>query len=271
MERQLLIVLTVILMAAGCQQLPVNSPNTNEINYDIPTDDPDPNLYTSYDIWQYLVLNNPQSSDYSLNERTLFYMNMHLKDDDSFSLKKFIVDDDYKENMNLSNEARELMYLINQSLEAITKGIEKFQMNVAIARIFEIVNAMSKFEINDENKSEVIPNTFFSNPLKNIYFKFIKKQNPYSKEAVEDLLKKYKNNVTLIKGNSNLVLKKIDMSKIDFVFLDGGHAYQTVKNDLECCLDVVNSNGTFPAHTVIPKHLISFGEDNANKIAIASS
>ena len=100
------------------------------------------------------------------------------------------------------------------------------------------------FEINDENKSEVIPNTFFSNPLKNIYFKFIKKQNPYSKEAVEDLLKKYKNNVTLIKGNSNLVLKKIDMSKIDFVFLDGGHAYETVKNDLECCLDVVNSNGT---------------------------
>ena len=100
------------------------------------------------------------------------------------------------------------------------------------------------FEINDENKSEVIPNNFFSNPLKNIYFKLIKNQNPYSKEAVEDLLKKYKNNVTLIKGNSNLVLKKIDMSKIDFVFLDGGHAYETVKNDLECCLDVVNSNGT---------------------------
>jgi len=100
------------------------------------------------------------------------------------------------------------------------------------------------FEISDENKSEVIPNTFFSNPFKNIYFKFLKKQNPYSKEAVEDLLKKYKNNITLIKGNSNLVLKKIDMSKIDFVFLDGGHAYETVKNDLECCLDVVNSNGT---------------------------
>tara|TARA_B100000886_G_C20325638_1_gene450111 strand:- start:271 stop:900 length:630 start_codon:yes stop_codon:yes gene_type:complete len=100
------------------------------------------------------------------------------------------------------------------------------------------------FEINDENKSEVVPNTFLSNPLKNIYFKFFKNQNPYSKEAVEDLLKKYKNNITLIKGNSNLVLKKIDMSKIDFVFLDGGHAYETVKNDLECCLEVINSNGT---------------------------
>ena len=100
------------------------------------------------------------------------------------------------------------------------------------------------FEISDENKSEVIPNTFFSNPFKNIYFKFLKKQNPYSKEAVEDLLKKYKNNITLIKGNSNLVLKKIDMSKIDFVFLDGGHDYSTVINDLNCCKEVIENNGT---------------------------
>ena len=100
------------------------------------------------------------------------------------------------------------------------------------------------FEESEENKSEVIPNTNFSNPLKNIYFKYIKKQNPYSKEAVEDLLKKFQNNVDLIKGNSNLVLKKIDMSKVDYVFLDGGHAYETVKNDLECCLEVINSNGT---------------------------
>jgi hypothetical protein len=34
------------------------------------------------------------------------------------------------------------------------------------------------------------------------------------------------------------------MSKIDYVFLDGGHTYETVKNDLECCLDVIRSNGT---------------------------
>ena len=100
------------------------------------------------------------------------------------------------------------------------------------------------FEENEENKSEVIPNTHFSNPLKKLYFKYIKKQNPYSKEAVEDLLAKFKENITLIKGNSNLILKKIDMSKIDYVFLDGGHAYETVKNDLECCLDVINTNGT---------------------------
>ena len=100
------------------------------------------------------------------------------------------------------------------------------------------------FEENLENKDEVIPNTKFSNPLKTIYFKFIKRQDPYSKKAVEDLLKKYKNNFSLIKGNSNDILKKIDMSKIDYVFLDGGHDYDTVKNDLNNCIGVINKNGT---------------------------
>ena len=100
------------------------------------------------------------------------------------------------------------------------------------------------FEKNNENKIEIIPNTKFSNPLKHFYFKYLKKQDPYSLEAVEDLLKKFKNNVHLIIGNSNQVLKKIDMSKIDYVFLDGGHDYDTVKNDLNNCIEVINNNGT---------------------------
>ena len=100
------------------------------------------------------------------------------------------------------------------------------------------------FEENSENKDEIIPNTKFSNPLKTIYFKYIKRQNPYSKEAVEDLLSKFKNNVSLIRGNSNIVLKKMDMAQIDYVFLDGGHDYSTVMNDLNCCIEVVNNGGT---------------------------
>ena len=52
------------------------------------------------------------------------------------------------------------------------------------------------FEENMENRNEIIPNTKFSNPFKNIYFNYIKKQNPYSLEAVEDLLKKFKNNIS---------------------------------------------------------------------------
>ena len=100
------------------------------------------------------------------------------------------------------------------------------------------------FEENSENKNEIIPNTKFSNPLKTIYFKYIKKQNPYSIEAVDDLLNKFKNNVSLIKGNSNTLLDKIDMSKIDYVFLDGGHDYSTVMNDLNSCTEAINQNGT---------------------------
>jgi len=101
------------------------------------------------------------------------------------------------------------------------------------------------FEESDENKKEVIPNTSFSsNPIKKFYYKYIKRQNPYSLEAVEELLDKFKDNVHLIKGNSNKLLKKIDMSKIDYVFLDGGHEYNTVFSDLISCYEVINNNGT---------------------------
>ena len=100
------------------------------------------------------------------------------------------------------------------------------------------------FKESSENKNEFIPKTNFKNPFKKIYFKYIKRQDPYSIEAVEELLSKFKDNVSLIKGNSNSLLKKIDMSKIDYVFLDGGHDYLTVINDLNSCFDVVKNNGT---------------------------
>ena len=75
-------------------------------------------------------------------------------------------------------------------------------------------------------------------------YKYIKTQDPYSLESVKNLLKKLEKNVHLIVGNSNKVLKKIDMSKIDYVFLDGGHDYETVKNDLNSCVEVIGNNGT---------------------------
>ena len=95
-----------------------------------------------------------------------------------------------------------------------------------------------------ENSEEIIPNTKFNNPLKKIYFKYVLKVDPYSLEAVKKLLKKFKNNIHLIQGNSNNILQKIDMSKIDYVFLDGGHAYNTVKNDLTNLFPVLENGGT---------------------------
>ena len=96
----------------------------------------------------------------------------------------------------------------------------------------------------DENLGEVMPSTKFNNPLKTIYFRYILRQDPYSIEAVKQLLQKFKENIHLIKGNSNDLLKKIDMSKIDYVFLDGGHAYETVRNDLNYSKPVLENSGT---------------------------
>ena len=125
---------------------------------------------------------------------------------------------------------------------------------VTSRNVFELIYKIHKndfkfigldlFEKNDENKNEIIPNTKFSNPFKTIWYRFIKREDPYSLNAVQGLLNKFKDNVHLIKGNSNILLKKIDMTKIDYVFLDGGHDYETVKNDLNLCSEVINNHGT---------------------------
>tara|TARA_B110000285_G_C14889535_1_gene497863 strand:- start:121 stop:759 length:639 start_codon:yes stop_codon:yes gene_type:complete len=91
---------------------------------------------------------------------------------------------------------------------------------------------------------EIIPGTKQNNFLKHIYFKYILKNNPYSFEAVSHLLKKFKNQIDLIKGDSNKVLKTIDMLKVNYIFLDGGHSYETVKNDLNMSKEVIKNNGT---------------------------
>ena len=92
-------------------------------------------------------------------------------------------------------------------------------------------------------KNECVPKTNFSNPLKNIYYKYIIRLDPYSLKSVNKLLQKFKNNINIIKGNSNQVLKNIDLNKVDYVFLDGGHKYETVKHDLGILTQVINNNG----------------------------
>ena len=94
--------------------------------------------------------------------------------------------------------------------------------------------------INDPKilKDEYIPQTKFSNPLKTIYYKYIIKLEPYSIESVLKLLEKFKKNINIIEGNSNKVLKEISLEKFDYVFLDGGHKYETFKNfKLKICRD----------------------------------
>tara|TARA_Y100000590_G_scaffold103595_1_gene117744 strand:- start:21280 stop:21921 length:642 start_codon:yes stop_codon:yes gene_type:complete len=118
----------------------------------------------------------------------------------------------------------ELLYLIHKENFSFT-GIDIF------------------FSEDEVLRDEIIPKNTFSNPIKRFYHKYINKLNPYSLESVLKLLKKFEKNIEIIKGDSNEVLKKINLNEVDYVFLDGGHKYQTVKNDLEILKKVIINNG----------------------------
>jgi len=72
--------------------------------------------------------------------------------------------------------------------------------------------------VNDETllKDEYIPKIKFSNPLKTIYYKYIIRLDPYSVDSILRLLKKFQKNVNIIKGNSNKVLKEINVDKFKY-------------------------------------------------------
>jgi hypothetical protein len=91
----------------------------------------------------------------------------------------------------------------------------------------------NKSSLTDEIEPKFLENQKFSNPLKNIYYNLILRENLNSKESVKKLLKKYTKNIELIAGDTNSVLKEINLKNVNFVFLDGGHSYITVMNDLK--------------------------------------
>ena len=99
------------------------------------------------------------------------------------------------------------------------------------------------FEHDEKSNNEVIPNINFRNPLKQFYYKYIKKENPYSLFSVKKLLKKFEKNVEILKGDSKKILPKINLSEVDYVFIDGGHSYETVKSDLNNCKFVIENKG----------------------------
>ena len=99
------------------------------------------------------------------------------------------------------------------------------------------------FEHDEKLKNEIIPNINFRNPLKQFYYRYIKRENPYSLISVKKLLNKFKKNVEIIKGDSKKLLPNIDLTQIDYVFIDGGHSYETVKSDLNNCKIVIENNG----------------------------
>jgi predicted O-methyltransferase YrrM len=101
------------------------------------------------------------------------------------------------------------------------------------------------FEESDEKtdlKESTLKSNKISNPFKHLIFNIILKKNLNSFESVRKLLEKFESNVFLIKGYSHEALLKIDISEIEFVFLDGGHSYETVKEDLRLILKDIKKN-----------------------------
>ena len=94
----------------------------------------------------------------------------------------------------------------------------------------------------DEIEPKFLENQKFSNPLKTIYYNFIKKENLNSKISVQNFLKKFSQNIELIEGDTRVTLEKVPLSEIDFVFLDGGHSYDTVLSDLQKLYENMKKN-----------------------------
>ena len=90
-----------------------------------------------------------------------------------------------------------------------------------------------KVSSDDEIEPSFLKNQKFSNPFKTLFYNYIKKENLNSLESVHSLLKKFDGKIKLIQGDTREILEELPLESIEFVFLDGGHSYETVMNDLK--------------------------------------
>ena len=104
------------------------------------------------------------------------------------------------------------------------------------------IDLFSSSNLAYDNKEHTLKHSKISNPFKNFYFNFLRKEDLNSKKAVSRLLKKFNNNISLYEGYSDKILNSIDISYIDMVFLDGGHSYETVKKDLKILITKLKKN-----------------------------
>lgn len=91
-------------------------------------------------------------------------------------------------------------------------------------------------------------------------------------DAVYKFLEGY--NVCLYKGNSTDLLKNIpEINTIDFVFLDGGHSYNTVYSDLSVLTKHIRKDATilcddYGGIVSVTKAINNFAKDHGFKIII---
>ena len=84
---------------------------------------------------------------------------------------------------NLSDEGKSLLIEIHQNLDEVTKSIEKFQMNVAVAKIYEMVNHISKYKsLNTDCKTAIRDSL-------NILIRIIEPMTPHLAEECWSMMK----------------------------------------------------------------------------------
>ena len=103
-------------------------------------------------------------------------------------------------------------------------------------------------DYDDRNDNEIAPTSIrgykqkFSNPLKHIYYNIFKNEQLNSISSVNNFLKRFKSNISLVKGDTKDTLKNIDLSNFDMVYVDGGHSYNTVYYEINYLLDHTKNN-----------------------------
>ena len=157
----------------------------------------------------------------------------------------------FKKDIKNANLLLDLI-IENKPINFLEVGILE---GVTSRNICEVLNTINKgnfnftgidlfsvdLKINNDKEFTPISNKI-SNPLKWIYQKMILRINPHSKKGVQLLLNKFKNCINILEGYSKDMLNEINLEKIDFVFLDGGHSYETVKEDLHILISNLSNN-----------------------------
>lgn len=79
------------------------------------------------------------------------------------------------------------------------------------------------------------------------------------KEEARELLSKYPNCTFLPGETSKQVAEVFDDNSIDFVFIDGNHEYEGVREDLELWYPKVKSGGIVSGHDYVEKPDLKYG------------
>ena len=141
--------------------------------------------------------------------------------DKSFNKKNISID--YFSNSKKGDVSSNLYIILNKNKIDTNFDLYDFLLNK--------INSLDYIKDVNISKSGFI-NFFYNSDYIFNNLNYILKENLNSLDSVKNLLKRYKNNINLIAGDTNTVLHKIDLKNIDFAFIDGGHSYETVMNDL---------------------------------------